>query len=649
VIKSIVNWPKSLPFHDWAGSLSRHYDAHSWFASLALHVGILVALAATSANLPSGLRDLDLVYETLDPLEEEIWLPEEFHSSLDLQQEMGNLSQSQEDSALAAAMESSENSLVVYEHLPLTDYGDQLAIEYESPVFQGPEFSTRLPVLGTSSVGIFGAVGAVDRITQEILASVEQEPTLVVWLFDQSGSLKEERKSILERFQNIYHELGVIEAADNPAFKKHSDKPLLTVIAGFGEQVEVFTPQPTDDIQEMEEAIKSIGESTSPIENTFQAVTAMAEKYRMYRLRRELRRNVMFVIFTDETGDDADRHEATIELCRRLGISVYVIGRPAPFGREAAYVKWIDPNPQFDQRPQWVPIDLGPESLMLERLNLPFVGSQGRDELIDSGFGPYALTKLCIETGGIYFTVHPNRRLDRKVREGEIDNLMVHIAKFFDPEIMRKYEPDYISVREYQRRLQQNRAQAALVEAAQISRHATFDNYRLRFVKRDDASFNRDLSTAQREAAIRQPVLDRICEILLRAEADREKLPTPRWRAGYDLALGRALASKVRNDGYNAILAQAKFGVEFQEEKNNTLRLRHHDEFVNSRLEKLAEQAETYLRRVVEEHPDTPWEYLANQDLRSPFGWRWEESYTDPEQRGGRPPERPPRRDPPPL
>ena len=40
---------------------------------------------------------------------------------------------------------------------------------------------------------------------------------------------------------------------------------------------------------------------------------------------------------------------------------------------------------------------------------------------IDSGFGPFALTRLCYETGGIYFAVHPNRNVHREVTEHEID------------------------------------------------------------------------------------------------------------------------------------------------------------------------------------------------------------------------------------
>ena len=144
----------------------------------------------------------------------------------------------------------------------------------------------------------------------------------------------------------------------------------------------------------------------------FTAVGMVAEKFRTYQSRKNGQRRVMIVVFTDEAGDDVRLVDDTVDVCRKLAMPVYVVGRPAPFGRETAYVKWIDPDPRFDQRPQWVPVTLGPESLLPESLKLRFAGG-GEEELLDSGFGPYALTRLCYDTGGLYFATHPNRVVGR--------------------------------------------------------------------------------------------------------------------------------------------------------------------------------------------------------------------------------------------
>jgi hypothetical protein len=77
------------------------------------------------------------------------------------------------------------------------------------------------------------------------------------------------------------------------------------------------------------------------------------------------------------------------------------------------------------------------------------------------------------------------------------------------------------------------------------------------------------------------------------------------------------------------MLAQAKLGMKFKEEKNDTWQLEPSDEVnVGSQTEKLAKQARELLERVVHDHPGTPWAQVAAGELRSPLGYRWTERYT---------------------
>ena len=627
---------KWIGVHKWiglcgtwlTGKLSvRGRDTVAWFTSFGLHLLLLFCLAAASLAIPHGPDDLSL-YSLQEFLEEEP-LTQDFFVSEEQFEEVGALSQAGDASARAAGLVIADQSLVVFEPETITDFGQRLTVEVDAPIFQGPELTNDLPSQGIGSVGTSGAVGAIDLITREILASVEQRPTLVVWLFDQSGSLRDEREKILKRFHGIYEQLGIIEAASDPAFEKEKDKPLLTAVVGFGEMPVLLTTKPTDRIEEIESAIKAIKDDKTGRENVFRAVSMVAKKYRSYRLPRHGDRNVMIIVFTDESGDDLEEADATISYCRKQAMPVYVVGRPAPLGREKAYVKWIDPDPKYDQRPQWVPVSLGPETVMLERLKLRFLGSSGGDELIDSGHGPYALTRLCFETNGMYYSAHPNRVVGRYVGKRETNELAAHISAFFDPKVMRRYQPDYISIQEYQNRLNKNHARRALVEAAQLSWTSPIENVRTRFPKRDEATLAELLSRAQRAAADSQPKIDQMLRILLAGEPDREKVVSPRWQAGYDLAIGRVLAMKVRTDGYNTILARAKQGMAFQKQKNNTWVLVVDDSFDSSTLKSLAKKARGYLDRVVQEHPGTPWAWLAKKELKSPLGWRWKESYTN--------------------
>ncbi len=489
---------------------------------------------------------------------------------------------------------------------------------------------------GTANNAVTGATGAVDRLTQEILRSLETRPTTVVWLFDQSASLTRQREQIEGRIDRIYRELNLLQDANAVEFNKPDKQPLLTQVYGFGSSITPALKQPTADVQEIKSAIAAIDRDTSGIENVFNAVLRGVEDFsrfrRVSRSTNQPDRNIMLIVVCDEAGDDAHLADEAIQACEKYAIPVFVIGVPAPFGRAETKVKWVDPDPNFDQRPQLALVSQGPESLLPERIQLEFSGADVGDlEMIDSGFGPFQLTRLCYRTGGIYFAVHPNRRKGR-VSFGETAVYSSDLRYFFDPVVMKKYQPDYVSAREYQRRLGDNQARLALVQAGAIPLTSQLEAPRVRFPKLDEASFVRQVNEAQRAAAVLQPRLDRLYQILKEGELDREKEASPRWQAGYDLAIGRVIAAHLRSKSYNEMLALAKTKLQFDDPDNNTWVLRSSEDFeaTGSQNEKLAAKARRYLERVVEQHPETPWAMLARRELSTPFGWQWRETYTPP-------------------
>jgi hypothetical protein len=327
-------------------------------------------------------------------------------------------------------------------------------------------------------------------------------------------------------------------------------------------------------------------------------------------------------------------------------------------------IKYVDPDPNYDQSPQWAPVHQGPESLMLERVPIRMPGVDEREEPIASGFGPFGLSRLCYETGGIYFAVHPNQNLGRSLNRGEVDVLASYLEHFFDPAVMRAYRPDYVSAGQYERLLAQNQARLALVQAARLAEVTPMESVRLNFPKRSEAELAENLTRAQRDAAKIEPKILQIFSVLAAGEHDRKNLDSPRWKASYDLAMGHTLAIKVRTESYNAMLAMAKQGMAFNNPQSDTWDLQPDDQvIVGSVLEKQANSAREYLQRVVEQHPGTPWALIAERELKQPLGWRWTERYTginEPRvpQGNGNPrpnrprdnaPPRPQRRNPPPL
>lgn len=626
----------------------RESETPAWLLSMLFHLATLMVMTlfvTTQATKPPPLRVEATTTEPADPLEQS----EEFAYSEIPQEEIGASSGGQGEANFALApvmsLEAAPGALEIDE--PPVALDDVAPLLEEVRIATGPKFTENVPVMGAAGVGAVGAGGAIDRLTQEILLKLEERPTLVVWMFDQSGSLAKQRDDISKRFGRIYEELGVIEASRNEAFAKHEDKPLLTSIVAFGQNVTFLTPRPTDDIEEIKAAVSAVENDDSGIEHTFGAVAQVIDRYRPLRTR-EPRRNVMLVLFTDEAGDDENELDRTVQLARRLEIPVYCVGVPAPFGRRDVAIKYVDPDPKYDQSEQWIMVRQGPESYLPELVK---IGDE-TEESLDSGFGPYSLTRLCYETGGLYFAVHPNRKVGEKISRNETALLSARLSHFFEPEKMLAYRPDYVPIKEYQRLLKENNAREALVSAAQMSWVTPMERPELDFPKVNDADLAGRLSRAQQAAAVLEPKIARLYEALARGEKDRAKLTVPRWQAGFDLSMGRVLALKVRTEGYNAMLAKAKQGMRFADAKNDTWQLVRDDEIsVGSVLEKQAATAKQYLERVRDEHPGTPWALIAEQELAIPLGWKWREKYTGVNEPRPVPAERPrpePMREPPP-
>ncbi len=588
-------------------------ESSAWLVSLLLHLGLLLLISLISVRRPSPDRDLIItsVWTEMPPIEE---LSREFHFDNTPREQIGGSQLGGPEDDLPGQLQVPEAPQIPALELEEQDTGP---IEFREFVAAatGVEQDLNHTVRGTAGVGVTHAEGAIDRITHEILLSLEERKTLVVWFFDQSGSLNSQRETIQARFRRVYEELGTIAAAGDPAFASHAAKPLLTSVVAFGQQVRFMIKTPTDELSEIQDAVAQIDADSSGIEQVFTAIQMAANRFRKYRAldpaTADIARNVLFVVFTDEVGDDQELLDPTVRTCRRLAIPVYVVGVPAPFGRRETLVKWVDPDPQYDQTAQWGAVTQGPESLLPEQVNLHFVGAQENDDPIDSGFGPFALTRLCSETGGIYFTVHPNRTTGRSVSRGETAAYTAHLRAFFDPDAMRRYRPDYVSAQEYQRNLRASLARSSLVQAAELPWIAPPADPRLRFVFGDEASFARELTEAQKDAAKLQPEVQQLYELLKRGEADRGKETVPRWQAGYDLAMGRVLAIKVRTEGYNGMLAQAKRGMKFSDPQSNTWQLVPSDEI------QLGSQLKTHATKGA-----STWNALC-RSTRGPLGPGW--------------------------
>jgi hypothetical protein len=443
----------------------------------------------------------------------------------------------------------------------------------------------------------------------EVRESVNYAPTLVVWVIDRTDSAQSVRTEACGALQTI--------AADVSLQGKTDAGPpqLLCAVVTYAAKVDEL-PEPVDAAAAREACVK-IGRDESGREMTFTALKAAAEKY--LPLRTQDRREVIFVLVTDEVGDDQAEEDAAIALCKKHIMPVYVVGVPAPFGRRNMGDMKTEAR---DGQPGMV---FGPESREIEAVSIESLGGNYDLDVMDSGFGPFSLERLARETDGKFLAMRPSWR------EGAFFGVPgsewpTSRARQFDPAVMKKYAPDYVSAAEYDALLKGNSACASLVAAGKLPRAEVRTQLNLTFTKRSEAQFKKDLDKAQQAAAKLEPDIEKIYDTLAGGEGDRAKLTSPRWQAAYDVALGRACAAKARIEGYNAMLAVLKNGKNFTRPESRLWRLELSDTTeAGGSIAKLVERSHTYLKRVKTEHLGTPWALIAERELQEQVGWKWVE------------------------
>ena len=591
-----------------------------WFISLGLHGLVLLCLAGITID-PQIIHApaIQIEQPVSEPEPEFVFEPEELEvSDVDLK-ELGALSE--RGVTVAEAMSSNKADIPFIP--PPQNMLVPKSVRIEPVTFEsmGPNEVDQLieTVVGVNvGVAATGASGAIDRLSLEIARSLEDAPTTVCWVFDQSVSLAGQRQEIASRLKRVFRELSHDSQGDAPA-------GLTNLVLAYGQRFKFIVNKPTRVSSEVVEAIQGIEVDNSGVEKTFTAIRAAAE--RLSVTRRVGRSNGMIIVFTDEVGDDQSLADQVATICRRLGVSVCVVGVPAPFGQRFIEMKYVEFDPTYASVEDWAVVEQGPETLFPEAIQIS--ENSLSNEAIDSGFGPFGLSKLCYQTGGVYIAVHANRNLRGRVPDRATAPMSSRIRYFFDQELLRDYQPDYVSATKLRQKVASNAAKQSLVTAAAATNLRPMVSPETVFPKKSEGELANLLSLAQRSAAVLQPRVDAIYSQLLRGLPDRERIEEERWKAGFDLAMGRILAMKVRTDAYNLMLARAKSGMQFQRPKSDTWVLRPSDVVnVGSRTEKYADQAREYLRKVVEDHPGTPWAFLAKRELGQPLGYAWDEIHT---------------------
>ncbi len=492
-------------------------------------------------------------------------------------------------------------------------------------------------VSGDSGRVVEGYGAALGQMTQELVRMMRESKVLVVWLFDESESMKDDQKEVRERFHKVYEELGLVQRQD--AKFKLSDEILLTSIMSFGKGIQEHTVsmKPTSNVDEIKKAIDKIPLDESGLENTCSAIMSAVGKYQQFASRQK--RRLILIVVSDESGDDGEKVEEAIQRCKSADAPVYVMGHYSVFGYPYAHITWIDPKHGLTH---WLPINRGPETPFPECLQ--FDGLHARTDAFSSGVGPYEQVRIAKQTGGIFFMLPGNE--DNLAGAGSLEQ------RKFDMLDMKEYLPDLSSRVEYEKA--RDASKFRNVQWQVINEINPFKEPNKKFLNMqehhysiDPAMFATQGKVTFDSAMATMGLLNEAVKRLDSVKKLRDKEPSERWRANYDLMHAQCLGYRVRLFQLLLSLDQHQKNKPMpKDEKNNEWDIHRTPQLLepdkeqikrtNVDLDELKRQNETAraeYQAVIENHPRTPYARRAQWELQYGFGMKFAEVYRNPKYR----------------
>lgn len=473
---------------------------------------------------------------------------------------------------------------------------------------------------GEAHAPVAGYDQALDRMTQELLNKLSAGKVLVVWIFDQSESMQDDRDEILGRIDRVYEELKLSPTAAGDA--------LVSSVVAYGAAVQLLTAKPTADPAQIKAAMQQVAVDPSGKEVMCTAVSTAIAQHQKFA--QQSGRQLLCILVTDESGeaDDNFAHlESTIALARAARSVVYVLGREAVFGYPYAHLRWVDPDTKLDF---WLRIDRGPESPYPEQLQVD--GIHRRFDAHPSGFGPYEQTRLARQTGGIFFLLPTPEA-----------NLWRRDDRNYDADAMRPYLPDLAARADYARERDQQPLRATLWKV--ISDLNPYDKrleslVQVRFWDWpiEPAAFAREADTNVKKAQTLIGCFAAAERALEAVRPQRARERSLRWRANYDVTYAQTIAYQARLYEYIAYVTgfvrnpkpiRNELGAS---RPTNSWDGRYVKRTVVAEpaVVKLRERSTELYRQVVADHPGTPWAARAEYELTRGFGCEFVEDYEDP-------------------
>ena len=460
------------------------------------------------------------------------------------------------------------------------------------------------PIFDVKEIGV-----ALDQLAREILRHLKDHKITVIWLFDESVSMQDDQRSIVEKFDRVSSELKQhIEPS------KKSAGALNHAIVGFGQGLDYMLEKPRDDIDQIGRAIKKLKIDPTGVENTMRAIREVAEHYAGL-VRKD--RRVLMVLVTDESGDDGADIEEARQALKRNKIPLYVIGRQSLFGYPWAHHQYIDPVTKDVYHPV---IRRGPETADVEVYQ--WDGLYDRWDEQPSGFAPYELARLTKESGGIYFVL-PSEEFMR-VR---------HREQAYSITQLKEYLPEYDNRLTYIEKRNSSPLRQSLHAIVMEDKNFI---YRRRFPIEPQELIKAALEEGEK-ATVKLDALLKIQGRLEELRKVRDREPEKRWQAHYDLMAAQTVAFQVKAYEYRALMASIAQGPPMPKGQPGpgmviTWVVDHSKKpwAPHNQTAKKYAEAKRLLEGVIARHPKTPWADLAQDILNRGFSVELNEWHHNP-------------------
>ena len=603
----------------------KRWDGRAWVVSAVIHVGILGGLALIAAGSGEVIKKLANLDASMVPANaSDDQLTRVYANALDTPKLMATGNPDASSAGASVVFGSSIGGAAPSNTPSVRSTGRPVGEKTSLPMIASiapPSGLQMMPTTPSRDLGGGGMIGgdvtfaapevgvALDQIAREILRHVSQHKVTVVWLFDESESMKDDQKAIKAKFDRVVSELNINTPEDlnvstsSPSGKggkkKAGGPPLNHAIVGFGEDVHFEQEKPTADIEVISRSIDRLRIDTTGKENTMSAVGKVIAHYsNLITAERKL----LIVLVTDESGDDGDYVEEARQAAVSRDVPIYIIGRQALFGYGHLTIAYTDP---VTKDVYWVGIRRGPETADVE--SLQYDGLHPRWDEMPSGFAPYELARLAKDTGGIYFLLPSEENL--RVQKQE---------KAYAGAAINEYKPDYESRSAYAERRQKSELRRTLYEVIAETKNYGFRHHFPVYPNELIPAIEQELPLVKQRLATLIAIEKRLKKLAPLRDREVEK----RWQASYDLMLAQVVAYQVKAYEYGANLVEMRA----KPPKPNKLPSpelsvvwsmdhSHEAKAPKNETEKVAAEALRLLNLVIERHPKTPWADLAQREI----------------------------------